>query len=54
MTNCAVCDMSLDERDAPARTTHEGKTYYFCSEQCEKTFEGNRDRYAKKQQRVDA
>lgn len=29
------------------QTTHEGKTYYFCSDGCKKTFERDPAQYAK-------
>jgi P-type Cu+ transporter len=33
-----VCGMEIDRALAEARATHEGKTYYFCSEECKKIF----------------
>lgn len=33
-----VCDMALTSERIIARTTHAGKTYYFCSESCKKRF----------------
>ena len=27
-----VCGMKVDDQKATAQSTHEGKTYYFCSE----------------------
>jgi Cu+-exporting ATPase len=48
MTNCAVCNMAIDESEAKGKTTHDGVEYYFCSEDCEKKFEANRDKYLKK------
>ena len=44
--NCAVCDMKLTKETASAKTTHEGKEYFFCSEACEKKYEANREKYA--------
>jgi Cu+-exporting ATPase len=41
-----VCGMTIDSKDAVAQAKYEGKTYYFCSEQCRKTFEGAPQRYA--------
>jgi Cu+-exporting ATPase len=32
-----VCGMQVDEKTA-AKTTHAGKTYYFCSEECKNKF----------------
>ena len=41
-----VCGMMVDDTTAPARSTYEGTTYYFCSEQCKKTFDEAPARYA--------
>jgi Cu(I)/Ag(I) efflux system membrane fusion protein len=46
-----VCGMEVDEGKAQAAgkmSTHGGKTYYFCSEQCKHKFEANPDSYLKK------
>jgi P-type Cu+ transporter len=45
-TRCPVCGMKVDEQTAPAKTTHAGREYYFCSEACEQKFEANREQYA--------
>ena len=29
-----VCGMKVDDQKAAAKATHEGKTYYFCSQSC--------------------
>jgi YHS domain-containing protein len=42
-----VCGMSVDEKSAEATSSHKGKTYYFCSEDCKKTFDKQPDAYAK-------
>ena len=36
-----VCGMQLDTSQAAAQTVYEGQAYYFCSEECRKTFEEN-------------
>ena len=41
-----VCGMTLEEKDAAASVQHEGKTYYFCSQQCRETFQANPGAYA--------
>ena len=38
----------VDEKTAPAQTTYQGKTYYFCSTECKDTFTANPGKYAKK------
>ena len=41
-----VCGMTVDVADARYRTTHEGRTYYFCSAGCLESFENDPARYA--------
>ena len=41
-----VCGMDVDANPAK-QATYQGKTYYFCSDGCKKSFEGNPGRYAK-------
>ena len=36
-----VCHMEVDPATTPLRSTHEGTTYYFCSEGCVRRFEAN-------------
>jgi len=36
-----VCHMEVDPTTTPLRATHEGTTYYFCSEGCVRRFEAN-------------
>lgn len=48
MTTDPVCGMKIDENTAPAQTTYQGKTYYFCSTQCKDTFTASPDKYVKK------
>lgn len=33
-----VCGMEIDKALAKSRVTYLGETYYFCSEECKKTF----------------
>ncbi|MGQ0704137.1 MAG: YHS domain-containing protein [Gemmatimonadales bacterium] len=40
-----VCGMTV-ENTAALKSTYQGTTYYFCSEQCQKTFDANPARYA--------
>ena len=40
-----VCGMMVDDQNAPARSTYLGKTYYFCSEDCRKSFDADPGRY---------
>jgi YHS domain-containing protein len=41
-----VCGMTIDSQTAVARTRYEGRTVYFCSEECKQQFEANPSRYA--------
>lgn len=46
-----VCGMEVDESKAKAaghRREYRGKSYYFCSDQCERDFDKSPDRYAEK------
>jgi Cu+-exporting ATPase len=40
-----VCKMQVDPDNAPAQTTYQGKTYYFCAPGCKAAFEKNPERY---------
>ena len=36
-----VCGMEVDERNASGKSERDGKTYYFCSQECQEEFEDN-------------
>ncbi len=40
-----VCGMDVDPATAAFRTTYEGRTYYFCSQGCERSFVADPKRY---------
>lgn len=40
-----VCGMEVDDRSAKERVTHEGTTYYFCSEDCKDEFQAAPEDY---------
>ncbi len=40
-----VCGMEVDEKKAPAKSEHMGKTYYFCSPGCKKAFDESPAKY---------
>ena len=46
MTKDPVCGMSIEENKAAATVTHQGRTYYFCSESCRSKFLQDPQRYA--------
>lgn len=41
-----VCGMLIDATSAPGKSDYQGKTYYFCSAQCQRQFDGDPGRYA--------
>jgi YHS domain-containing protein/uncharacterized membrane protein YraQ (UPF0718 family) len=41
-----VCGMQVRTSDAPARTTHDGQDYYFCSDKCHDAFIKDPERHA--------
>lgn len=43
-----VCGMIIEDETAEARSTYEGKTYYFCSEDCKESFDANPEEYVTK------
>ena len=42
-----VCGMEFDQSQAEAQTTYNGQAYYFCSQECRKTFEENPGEFVK-------
>jgi YHS domain-containing protein len=40
-----VCGMMVDSDTAPARSTHNGNEYFFCTAECRDQFEMNPARY---------
>ena len=36
-----VCGMEVDERTTKDKSTYEGTTYYFCSDDCKEEFEAS-------------
>ncbi len=47
MAKDPVCGMDVDEKTAPAKSEHMGKTYYFCAPGCKKDFDENPEKYLK-------
>lgn len=41
-----VCGMTIDSSAAKGQATYNGKTYYFCSEQCRRQFEQSPEKFA--------
>ncbi len=42
-----VCGIFVDTQKAPASTSYQGKTFYFCSLDCKKKFDQNPQQFAK-------
>jgi YHS domain-containing protein/uncharacterized membrane protein YraQ (UPF0718 family) len=40
-----VCGMQVREREAPAQSSHEGVTYYFCADRCRTRFDADPTRF---------
>ncbi len=47
MAKDPVCGMEVNEKTAPAKSEHMGKTYYFCGPACKKAFDGDPAKYTK-------
>lgn len=45
MAKDPVCGMEVDEKKAPAKSQHMGKTYYFCAPACKKAFDQDPGKY---------
>ncbi len=45
MAKDPVCGMDVDEKTAPAKSEHMGKTYYFCAPGCKRAFDENPAKY---------
>ncbi len=41
-----VCGMKVDEKKTKLVSTHDERTFYFCSESCKATFDKDAHRYA--------
>jgi YHS domain-containing protein len=46
-----VCGMQVDEKRANLKAEYEGRTYYFCSDNCKRTFMQSPEKYTKEKQR---
>ena len=40
-----VCGMQVNQQNAAGRSAHQGKTFYFCSENCKKQFDQDPEPY---------
>ena len=42
-----VCGMQMQSEDVASETNYEGKSYYFCSDECRTKWDADPERYAK-------
>ena len=54
MTKDPVCGMPLEPAKAAGQIVHAGKTYHFCSTQCQRTFQADPQKYAEPSSRRNA
>ena len=47
MAKDPVCGMDVEEKPGALQSTQKGKTYYFCSEGCKRSFEADSAKYVK-------
>ena len=45
MATDPVCGMEVEEATAAAKSEYKGKTYYFCSSDCKRTFDQDPEKY---------
>lgn len=43
---CPVCAMEMEPADVASEASYEGKSYYFCSDECRKKWDADPERYA--------
>jgi len=49
-----VCGMSIEPEKAHASESYEGRSYYFCSAQCQRSFKADPGKFAAKTGQVGA
>ncbi|HXH81762.1 MAG TPA: YHS domain-containing protein [Candidatus Tectomicrobia bacterium] len=47
MATDPVCGMEVREQQAAGQAQHQGRTYYFCSTDCQRQFQNDPERYAR-------
>jgi Cu+-exporting ATPase len=40
-----VCGMEVDEKSSAISATYSGKTFHFCSAECQQSFQANPEQY---------
>ncbi len=46
-----VCGMMVDPAEAPAKSEHQGRTYYFCAPGCKQAFDREPEKYVQPRRR---
>jgi Cu+-exporting ATPase len=41
-----VCGMMVDEKKTQLKSEHDGKSFFFCSAYCKRTFDGDPGKYS--------
>ncbi|MGQ9569586.1 MAG: YHS domain-containing protein [Thermodesulfovibrionales bacterium] len=49
MVKDPVCNMTVDEKKAVAKSVYKGKTYYFCAKVCKEKFDKEPERFIAKE-----
>jgi YHS domain-containing protein len=44
-----VCGMQVEVANAPAKLTHAGETYYFCSDRCQQRFADDPEKFVSRE-----
>lgn len=44
---CPVCGMEMESEDVASESNYEGKSYYFCSDECRTKWDADPARYAR-------
>lgn len=52
MAKDPVCGMDVEESTAAGKSEYQGKTYYFCSSGCKRSFDQNPEKYTSKPQQT--
>ncbi|MEP7359737.1 MAG: YHS domain-containing protein [Anaerolineales bacterium] len=52
MAKDPVCGMDVEESTTAGKSEYQGKTYYFCSPGCKRSFDQNPEKYASKPQQT--
>ena len=53
MARDPVCGMEAKEHPEADTSKYEGRTFYFCSDECKREFDNNPDRYSKEPEITD-